>query len=150
MNARANISYVDKTNNIHTIYCHNGGFIEELGTTLFNFYNNVERVTELISNGDASYIDKLIEPDPNYAHSWYSPQKDVCLFYHRDREEPWEGNKPNILNLTKTNLNKVMGMQDYNYIFMDNKWYVHRRGDVGIYELTEDVVENGLPWEEEE
>ena len=150
MNACANISYVDKTNNIHTIYCHNGGFIEELGTTLFNFYNNMEKVIELISNGDASYIDKLIKPNSNYVHSWYSPQTDVCLFYHKDREEPWEGNKPNILNFTKTNLNKVMGVRAYNYIYMNNKWYVNRYGDVNIYELTAEVVNNGLNCESKE
>ena len=57
--------------------------------------------------------------------------------------------EPNVLDFNETTISKVLGMQDYNYIFVNNKWYVHRRGDVGIYELTEDVVENGLPWKEE-
>lgn len=149
MSTRANISYVDN-NKVHTIYCHNGGYIEEVGTLLFNFYNTIEKVTELVANGDASYIAKTINPDPTYEHSFDNPQADVCVFYHRDRNESWEHTKPYISDFNETTLSKIMGNQEYNYIFMNDKWYVNRYGDADIYELTEDIVKNGLPYEEEE
>ena len=149
MSTRATISYVDN-NKIHTIYCHFDGYIKGVGAVLATFYTTLEKVTELVSNGDASYIAEHINPDPTYEHSFENPQDNVCVFYHRDRNEPWEHNKPNVSDFNETTIAKVLGMQDYNYIFMNNKWYVYRRGDVGIYELTEDVVENDLPWEEEE
>ena len=54
------------------IYCHWGGYLDENGKILHENYTTNKLVQELISHGDASYIDKTL--------------KESC-FYARDRGE---------------------------------------------------------------
>ena len=68
-----------------TIYCHWDGYPSYMLPMLRENYNSVELASMLISMGDASYINKLIGPNPNKPHDFLNPQEDVCVFYHRDR-----------------------------------------------------------------
>jgi hypothetical protein len=57
-------------------------------------YNSVELAAKLISYGDASSIDKKLDPTPGVAHTFMMPEKDVCVFYHRDRGDDWFSCQP--------------------------------------------------------
>ena len=60
MPTRSNIGIIKKSGEIETIYCHWCGNPEQNGCMLFNFYNTVEQVKELISKGYIRLLDKTI------------------------------------------------------------------------------------------
>ena len=98
-----------------TIYCHNDGYFDYMYPMLDTWYNSQERAEALVSLGDASFIAKRMVPSLASGHSFDNPEEDVCIFYHRDRGEPWSHNEP-VFCLTKA---EVLAMQYYAYIFED-------------------------------
>ncbi len=60
MATRSNIGIMKKSGEVETIYCHWDGYPEHNGCMLFNFYNTVEQVNELISKGYISALNKTI------------------------------------------------------------------------------------------
>jgi hypothetical protein len=62
-------------------YCHwNGPHNKE---TLEKFYNTDALAKELISFGDISQLGPKLHPTGK--HTFEKPEKDVCIFYKRDR-----------------------------------------------------------------
>ena len=106
------------------IYCHWDGYPSYMLPILNGSYNTEELASKLISFGDASSIDTKLEPTTE-THSFDSPEEGVCVFYHRDRNEDWNHNKPS-LYLTKSELFKH-GV-DWFYIFEDGQWNVYKDG----------------------
>ena len=49
-----------------TIYCHHDGYESYMYPMLTKNYNTEERATDLVSLGDASYIDKKLEPTSDF------------------------------------------------------------------------------------
>lgn len=108
-----------KTNErIRTIYCHYDGYLSSLGRVLLEHYTTEERINELIDFGDASSIYKNLCPLEDSEHSFLYPQKDTCVFYHRDRGEDLVIKK----YASETSLLHNGGME-YNYLFRDGEWY---------------------------
>ena len=70
-----------------TIYCHSDGYLSHNGALLLKYYSDREMVERLLERGDLSSLEKKIEPEPGHPHSfdWDKRQKDVCVFYGRDR-----------------------------------------------------------------
>lgn len=113
------------------IYVHNDGYFDYMYPMLDTWYNSQERATDLVNLGDASFIAKRLVPSLSSGHSFDNPEEDVCIFYHRDRMEPWAQNKPNFY-LTK---NEVLKTQYYTYIFEDGQWKAYQNGvEVDSYE----------------
>lgn len=102
-----------------TIYCHWDGYPEYMLPMLSNNYNSLELANKLISMGDASMIEKNIEPDPAKPHDFDNYQQDVCVFYHRDRGDSWESSRS--VCYSKRDLFRVPAF-DYVYIFEDGQW----------------------------
>ena len=102
-----------------TIYCHHDGYPEYMYHMLNDWYNTEERALALVSFGDASSIDRLLEPTSDF-HKFGTPEPDVCMFYHRDRGESWEHTQPAMF--TKE---EVLNGQYYCYIFEDEAWHVY-------------------------
>jgi hypothetical protein len=102
-----------------TIYCHWDGYPEYMLPMLSNNYNSLELANKLISMGDASMIEKNIEPDPSKPHDFDNYQQDVCVFYHRDRGDSWESSRS--VCYSKRDLFRVPAF-DYVYIFEDGQW----------------------------
>ncbi len=71
-----------------TIYVHNDGSPRYMWPMLTKNYNSEEKAKELVSLGDASWIAESLKPT-RYHHSFDTPEKGVCIFYHRDRDEDW-------------------------------------------------------------
>jgi hypothetical protein len=114
-----------------SIYVHNDGYFSYMYPMLDIWYNSPERATALVSFGDASFIDKRLTPSQDSNHSFDNPEEDVCIFYHRDRGEPWEHNKPE----TRKTKEEVLSSQYYVYIFEDGQWKAYQGGaEVDSYE----------------
>jgi hypothetical protein len=84
-----------------------------MGSLLLNHYNTEDKVDQLISMGAASYITEKIGDTRN---DFSNPDRDICCFYHRDRDEDLQ-----IEKFTKDELN-VPGF--YVYVFMERSWYL--------------------------
>lgn len=113
-----------------TIYCHWDGHPRTMLPILRENYNSVELAAKLISYGDASSIDKKLDPTPGVAHTFMMPEKDVCIFYHRDRGDDWFSCQPACY--TKKELFDQPAFE-YIYIFEDGQWNVYKRNGERIY-----------------
>lgn len=103
-----------------TIYCHFDGYPEYMHTMLRRNYDTTEKVSELIAYGDASAIKENVVPMFD-KHSFDTPEKGCCVFYHRDRGDAWLSCAPVLYtrkNLFKRDLNSV----DYIYVFENGSW----------------------------
>jgi hypothetical protein len=114
-----------------SIYVHWDGYFDYMYPMLSENYASWERAQALVSFGDASFIAKRIMPSTGSDHSFAHPEEDVCVFYHRDRDEPWEHNKPK----AKATKEEVLKTQYYVYIFEDDRWRAYQGGvEVDSYE----------------
>jgi hypothetical protein len=116
-----------------TIYCHWDGYPSYMLPMLRENYNSLELAAKLISYGDASSIDKKLEPTPGVAHTFMMPEKDVCVFYHRDRGEDWISCESTCY--TKQELFRQQAF-DYVYIFEDETWNCYKNGRKLDYDKT--------------
>jgi hypothetical protein len=118
-------------NGYEAIYVHNYGYFSYMYPMLSGYYGSWERAKALVSFGDASFIAKRIMPSRDSNHSFDNPEEDVCIFYHRDRGEPWHQAAP-MFYLTKE---KVLSSQYYTYVFEDGQWKAYQNGvEVDDYE----------------
>ena len=107
----------------NTIYCHWDGYPSYMLPMLRENYNSEERAIELVSFGDASSIDKRLEPTPGSGHSFENPEDGVCVFYNRDRGERWSDVEPELL--AQVTLFKCPSFE-YIYIFEDGQWSAYK------------------------
>lgn len=123
MSTHCNIA-VKTEEGYETIYVHYDGYESHMYPMLTNNYNSEESAKALVDLGDASSIEKHLEPLPGSTHTFDSPEKDVSVFYHRDRGEPWNNCKPTYL--TKTEV--INNSNYYAYIWEDGKWSAYKNG----------------------
>ncbi len=107
-----------------TIYVHNDGYPKHMLKTLVEHHNFEESARKIVSLGDASCIYSKIDPTDGSGHSFNNPEDGVCIFYHRDRGENWEHNKPAIYNSRR----ELIANFAYIYIFEDGKWTGYQEG----------------------
>jgi len=100
-------------------YCHWDGYPTGVGKTLVEHYNDIEKVKELLSFGDMSYLAPEIYPSGE-THSFDSSEENVTVFYKRDRGE-------SEVNSVITSMDELFSVQynflDYVYLFRDGNWY---------------------------
>lgn len=119
MSTRSNIGMMLPDGNVKVAYCHYDGYPECVGEILLESYNTPERVSELLSFGDMSYLALEIHPSSDY-HSFDNPEKGVTMFYGRDRGESDADAK--ILSLEEWY--KSLSFIDYIYLFSAGRWFV--------------------------
>lgn len=127
MSTRSSISVcevIDGKEVYRSIYCHFDGYLGGVGEVLKESYNTIDRVCELISLGDASYITDKLCPEGRSKNSFSGADKDTsaCMFYHRDRGDAWEDCKPIEVFSEQELVNKWD--VSYNYLFKDGEWLV--------------------------
>lgn len=105
-----------------TIYCHWDGHPKTMLPILRDNYNSLGLAMKLICLGDASSIEKNLEPDPTKPHDFDNPQEDVCVFYYRDRGDDWESCRS--VCYTRRELFRQPNFE-YVYIFEDGHWNVY-------------------------
>lgn len=139
MSTRSMICRKDENGTYECIYCHNDGYLEHNGQILLEYYTDPEDVKNLISMGSLSSLQEKIVPDYHKEHSFNEPQEEICIFYHRDRKEPWYYNAPiEFFSLVAMKM-KMLDI-DYIYIFQDGNWYYKSNKDKDFWLLTKDVV----------
>ncbi len=121
MATRSTIALEYADGSIKQIYCHWDGYISGVGATLFEHYDTPEKVNELLSQGDASSIDKTINE---------------CTFYARDRGETGveAANYQSYDHFIRS-----AGFQAYDYIMRDGVWY-RIQGMRSPLESLEDLI----------
>ncbi len=99
---------IQRGNKVQYSYCHHDGYPEWVGKVLVNYYNTEPKITELLSFGDMSCLEKTT---------------DECEFYERDR-----GERGTYLHRPEVDADKYdfrcQSDADYIYLFKDNEWYV--------------------------
>ena len=112
-------------NDIHcaAVYCHNDGYPSYMYHMLNNHYNNLDRVLDLISFGNASSIRKNLVPTKGSNHSFDHPEKDISIFYHRDRGEPWDDVGTGLFKKEH-----LLALQYYVYIYENDAWHLYVDG----------------------
>ena len=100
-----------------TIYCHWDGNPRTMLPILRENYNSLELAAKLISYGDASSINKKLEPTGE--HTFMKPEDGVCVFYHRDRGDDWFSCQD--VCYTRKELFRQPNFE-YVYIFEDGQW----------------------------
>jgi hypothetical protein len=119
--------------NIRFIYCHNDGYLEEVGRKLYDFYDRAKAL-ELIELGSCSVL---------------RPTIDECEFYHRDRRDPWDVCEPR--ELARTNFwNTTRSGLDIEYRYLLDQSGVWRCGSVHwdqgtSYPLGRKLTEANIP-----
>lgn len=103
-----------------TIYCHWDGYPKSMLPKLRENYNSFELANKLVSMGDASYIEKKLEPTGE--HTFMKPEDGVCVFYHRDRGDDWLSCQPTCY--TRSELFRQQAFE-YVYVFEDGRWNVY-------------------------
>lgn len=105
-----------------TIYVHSDGYPKYMWPMLTENYNSEELAAKLVSQGDASFIDKLLEPTTDF-HRFGTPEPNVSIFYHRDRGEDWADVAP--APYTKREL---FNRFSYSYIWENGCWNFYNNG----------------------
>lgn len=93
-----------------SVYLHNTSKLKNLLENLRQNYKKRESVEKLIDLGDINIISKTI---------------DSCIFYNRDKKDPWDGCKPYLEESNSLeNININISPVDYYFTYFQNKWYV--------------------------
>ena len=111
----------DGNGKILSTYGHYDGYPEWAGKHLKRYYNSPQKAKELLKLGKAgiSTIGKKIKGSKD--HSFEKPDKDVTVFYGRDRGEKSRA----ISNWKDRDSVKLNSGEEFAYIFSmkDKKWY---------------------------
>lgn len=113
MSTRSYIAINNGKGKYLTVYCHYDGYLSYVGAVLQKYYTNPVRVLRLVQSGDMSRLAPRICPAEDSPHSFEHPDKDVCIFYGRDRGE--RETEPRYL--TKEKLFDPQSWIEYVYIF---------------------------------
>lgn len=135
MATRSNIGMMLPDGNVKVAYCHYDGYPECVGEILLESYNTPERVSELLSFGDMSYLALEIHPSSDY-HTFDNPEKGVTLFYGRDRGESDTDAKI----YTMDEWHEHSQFIDFMYLFSGGKWLVKETGDGTGWDLLAAVL----------
>lgn len=128
---------------IYQIYCHFDGYISHNGEMLVKHYNTPEKALEMVLLGDMSCLKERTNPSSGVKHTFENPEPNVSVYYGRDRGEKDTETKKfkNIKNFVSE-----VNMEDFNYIFNNDKWYLITNlssdGEIVMSELEELLQEN--------
>lgn len=105
MSTKSLISIVNKDGSLNTIYCHRDGGIERNGLIIYNNYQDIDKVKELLAGGDCNSIS-----EENDEVDYYNNGSQAC--YYKDMKEYLAANLDSFIN--------------YHYFFEEkkNKWSV--------------------------
>jgi hypothetical protein len=128
MATRSAIGYKTPEGKVRAIYCHYDGYVAGVGHTLETDYQQARKIAQLVELGDASTLGAEVFGDKT--HSFNTPNKDVTVFYGRDRGEA---------NTETKEFDTVGDFVDYYegagceyfYLYANGEWIVHDRYSVG-------------------
>lgn len=121
MATRCRIGLMLEDGTVKHSYCHYDGYPEGVGETLVQHYNTEDKVKELVSFGDMSYLASVVHPEGE--HNFEKPEQGVTVFYNRDRDET-------DVDSVVTTMDEYLSVQyssciDYLYVFIGSNWWVY-------------------------
>ena len=121
MATRCRIGLMLEDGTVKHSYCHYDGYPEGVGSTLVQHYNTEDKVKELVSFGDMSYLASEIHPEGE--HNFEKPEQGVTVFYNRDRGET-------DVDAKTTSMDEYLSVKyssciDYLYVFIGSNWWVY-------------------------
>jgi hypothetical protein len=123
MATRSRIGYIDEAYNIVSVYCHFDGYPSHNGEILVNHYKHYSKVSDLVWKGGISSLGKEVGYPHSFDDSRVARENDWTTFYHRDRGEDWEDNKPTIIKRYDYFISYGReSMIDYHYIWNGENW----------------------------
>lgn len=117
MSTRAYIC-IQKENKLLGIYCHMNGYLTYTGSILFDYYQNEQKIKQLINLGDLLIIKPKLYPNKKSTHTFQNPQIGISLFYGRDNNQ---NNHLKIINLNT--IYQQFWIEHLYYYAKDHKWY---------------------------
>ena len=126
MATRSTIALEYANGQIDQVYCHWDGYLDHNGKILQSHYTDPFKVQKLMDLGPMSSLRDEVFPDPDDEHSFDKPQKNVCVFYSRDRNDHDMGSN----RFADFHDYKKHGQfEEYDYILRtDGQWYVSDHG----------------------
>ena len=103
------------------IYVGYDSYLSSLGRMLLKHYQDVEKIEQLVSLGDCSYVGRELTSN-------------LTTAYHRDRHEPWDDVQYRVFASCEEAQNAAD--ESYVYVRKGGKWWWAHHGD--FEELTED------------
>ncbi len=145
MSTRSRIGLMLEDGTIKHSYCHFDGYPNGVGHTLVENYSEIEKVEELLSFGDMSFLSPKITPEGE--HSFGNPEKNVTVFYGRDRGE-------SDVDSVTTSMDEYLSVKyssciDYQYVFTGGHWWVYDNNDKSGWELVKRYLSEYSLTEEE-
>lgn len=127
MSTNSTIAYeCPETGMISMIRVHWDGYLNGVGKVLLDHYTDVNKIKSLLELGSLSSLRKNIAPDTDdTTHSWETPTDGVTVAYTRDRGDKQQ------LDSVYNDFNEYMStshLEEFNYLFSDNKWVVFEHG----------------------
>lgn len=139
MGTHALIGIKNKIGKVTSIYCHWDGYPAYTGKILLNHYTDIKKVKELISLGDLSSLGAEIHPKTQ-SHGYRTPEKGICIFFIRDKEEEFEFCKPVIYNGVRDWIDRNLVEHKYLFDPTTNSWfYTNRYKYPELVLLTSDI-----------
>ena len=140
MSTNSTIAYeCPETRMISMIRVHWDGYISGVGRVLNNHYTDVNKIKELIALGSLSSVHECVAPTPDdVTHSYETPTEGVTVAYTRDR-----GDKQQLDSVYNdfTEYMSTSHLEEFNYLFKDNKWVVFEHGYGGYVPKQNKFVE---------
>lgn len=134
MSTRSSIWIKNEDNTFTGIYCHWDGYLSNNGQILLDHYKDEKKIKKLIDLGSISSLDASVELPKG--HTFEHPVEGYVVAYHRDRGENFNQYK----NIDIKDLPKYY--EEYNYFFINGKWFYTKYNDKDLIELTEKEIEN--------
>lgn len=133
MATRSTIGYFEN-GTLTAVYCHWDGYLSNNGALLFQNYNSMEKVKELVSLGNISSLGPVIgekHPFDSYGMSVEEKQKfaDFTTFYGRDRGETGQQSKEFSDFDSYFEHYNACGCE-YFYVFSQGEWFYASDDDV--------------------
>lgn len=124
MSTRSRISIINSNGKVRSIYCHHDGYLDYNGKKLVDFYDNEKVINELLDLGDLSALgnnpvsDKLYWKNKDPFNNF---NEEFCLAYRDRGETDVDAKEFNSFEDFKQAFPNLQ--EEYNYVFMNGKWY---------------------------
>ena len=136
MATRCAIGYMNEDNTVIAKYSHYDGYPEHTGKMLVEHYDFNLKIQAMIALGDQSYLAPEIFPKGG-DHSFETPEKDVTVFYGRDRGE--SNTEPKTFKGMVEFIDHYEDLVDYLYVYnpadkMWKCWSTYTKQKIDLYE----------------
>ncbi len=125
MGTRSTISILHPNNTIQTILCKFDGALPANGLTLWAYYQDAQKVNDLIALGDVCSLDVEITLPPGQKHSVRTKIDGYSTFFSRDNDTP--GFETTYQAYTFKNFDEytASNLEAFNYIYKERNraWY---------------------------